>query len=229
MQGSPMQPNRAPPAYQQPHSSPGGQHQASTSGYSLPALNSTIQQQQQTAHDLEREHAREREADLERRQQQQEAIAQRDYEREIELREQQQRDQHQSPLENHTGSIPIQQPVASRVPATLHGPNGILNHQHAGTNGVQVAPSAPLGAPTGPGNVFVNGIQPAREASPRQFVQQGSQIISSQQLLNPGGVEAGQQLPAALSQGTQQPILNVRLACYSFTFFITFSCFGYTT
>ena len=210
MQGSPMQPNRGQPTFQQQLPPPGSQHQATAPGYSLPALDSTMQQQQppQVALEQDREHAREREAEIERRQQQ-EAIAQRDYEREIELREHQQREQHHSPLENHTGSIPIQQPVASRIPATLHGPNGILNHQHVGTNGVQVAPSAPLGAPSGPGNVFVNNMQPGREASPRQFIQQGPQLIPAPQLLNPGGLEAAQQVPAALSQGAQQPILNV--------------------
>ena len=206
-----MQLNRGQPAFQQQHSPPGAQHQATVPGYSLPALNSTMQQQQQSqaTHDIEREHAREREAEIERRQQQQEAIAQRDYEREIELREQQQRERHHSPLENHIGSIPIQQPVASRIPATLHGPNGILNHQHVGTNGVQTGPSVALGAPSGPVNVFANNVQPAREASPRQFIQQAPQLIPPQQLLNPGGVEAAQQLPAGLSQGAQQPILNV--------------------
>lgn len=210
-----MQPNRGQPLYQQQHSPPGSQQQAPASGYSLPALNSTMQQQQQqsqAAHDIEREQAREREAELERRQQQQEAIAQRDYEREIELREQQQRDQHQSPLETHTGSIPIQQPVASRIPATLHGPNGILNHQHVGTNGIQASAPAPLGAPSGPSNAFVNNVQSAREASPRSFMQQGPQMLPTQQLLNSGGLEAAQQLPVTLSQGTQQPILNVCLS-----------------
>lgn len=202
-----MQQNRV--AFQQQHSPPSNQHQNAAPAYSLPALNPAVQQvqQPQVVHEIEREQ-REREAELERRQQQ-EAIAQRDYEREIELREQQQREQLPSPLENHTGSIPIQQPVASRIPATLHGPNGILNHQHVGTNGVQTAPSAPLGAPTGPGNVFANNMPNARETSPRPFIQQGPQMIPAQQLLNPGGLEAAQQLTAPLSQGAQQPILNV--------------------
>ena len=40
-------------------------------------------------------------------------------------------------------------------------------------------------------------------------MQQGPQVIPAQQLLNPGGVGAAQQLPAALTQGAQQPILNV--------------------
>lgn len=189
-------------------------------GFSLPALNSAIQQQQQpaqTRQDIEREHMREREMEIERRQQQ-EQLAQREYEREHELREQQ-REQHHSPLENHTGSITIQQPVASRIPATLHGPNGILNHQHVGSNMAPNPPSAPLGAPNGPGNVFANGMQPAREPSPRtSFIQQGQQMIPAQQLLNPVGPDAMQQLPAALSQGAQQPILNVSLFAPSLYF-----------
>lgn len=213
-QGSPLQIPQAQPSFQQQHSPPSVQHQIAISGYSLPALNSAIQQQQQSAqamHDIERENAREREMEMERRQQH-EQMAQREYERENELREQQ-REQHHSPLENHTGSITIQQPVASRIPATLHGPNGILNHQHIGSNMPPNPSSAPLGAPTGPGNVFANGMQPTREPSPRTtFIQQGQQMIPAQQLLNPVGPDAMQQLPAALSQGAQQPILNVSLS-----------------
>ena len=171
-------------------------------GYSLPALNSAIQQQQsmQTMQDIEREHMREREIEIERRQQQ-EQMMQREYERENEMREQQ-REQHHSPLENHTGSITIQQPIASRIPATLHGPNGILNHQNVGSGIASNPPSAPLGAPSGPVNVFANGMPIAREPSPRTtFIQQGQQMIPAQQLLNPVGPEAMQQIPGALSQG----------------------------
>ena len=177
-----------------------------------------MQQQQapQAAHAIDRDQAKELEAEVERRRKQE--IAQREYEREIGLREREQREQrdqreqreqHQSPLENHAVSIPIQQPVASRIPATLHGPNGILNHQHIGAAGGQAPPSAPLGAPSGPGNVFANGLPAARDGSPRPFVQQGPQMIPAQQLLNPGGVGPAQQLPAGLAQGAQQPILNV--------------------
>ena len=210
--GSPIQIPQAQPPFQQ-HSPPSAQHQIPVPGYSLPALNPAMQQQQQSAQaiqDMEREHVREREMEIERRQQEQQ-MAQREYERENEMREQQ-REQHPSPLENHAGSITIQQPVASRIPATLHGPNGILNHQHAGSSMAPNPPSAPLGAPSGPGNVFANGMQTAREPSPRtNFIQQGQQMIPAQQLLNPVGPDAMQQLPAALSQGAQQPILNVSL------------------
>lgn len=211
--GSPIQIPQAQPPFQQQHSPPSAQHQIPVPGYSLPALNPAMQQQQQSAQaiqDLEREHVREREMEIERRQQEQQMV-QREYERENEMREQQ-REQHPSPLENHAGSITIQQPVASRIPATLHGPNGILNHQHAGSSMAPNPPSAPLGAPSGPGNVFANGMQTAREPSPRtNFIQQGQQMIPAQQLLNPVGPDAMQQLPAALSQGAQQPILNVSL------------------
>lgn len=194
-------------SFQQQQSPPGVQHQIATPGYSLPALGSTIQQQQSTQaiQDSDLERARERELDIERRRQQ-EQILLREYERENEMHEQQ--EQHHSPLENHTGSIPIQQPVASRIPATLHGPNGILNHQHGGSSMAPNAPSVPLGAPSGPGNIFANGMQPARDPSPRTaFIQQGQQMIPTQQMLTPIGPDG--MLPAGLSQGAQQPILNV--------------------
>lgn len=209
--GSPLQAPQAQIPFPQQQSPPGVQHQVVAPGLTLPALGATLQQQQQSAqamHDMDREQAREREVDIERRQQQ-EQMLQREYERENELREQQ-RDQHHSPLETHTGSITIQQPVASRIPATLHGPNGILNHQHAGSGMAPNPPSAPLGAPSGPVNVFANGMQPARELSPRTtFIQQGQQMIPAQQMLTPGGPDA--MLPGALSQGAQQPILNVSM------------------
>ena len=154
-----------------------------------------------------------REIDNRERQRQQEAMLQREHEiereRERELREQQQREQHQPPHENHTGSIPLQQPVASRIPSTLHGPNGILSNLGAGAG--PNPPSAPLGAPSGPGNVFGNNMQPAPEAAPRPFLQQPGQNIPPQQLLGFNGAGPSQQMQggmAALSQG-QQPILNV--------------------
>ena len=205
--GSPLQAPQGQAPFQQQQSPPGIQRQIAGPGYSLPALGSAIQQRQssQGIQDLDLEHARERELEIERRRQQ-EQILQREYERENEMREQQ--EQHQSPLENHTGSIPIQQPVASRIPATLHGPNGILNHQHAGSSMAPSAPSVPLGAPSGPGNIFANGMQPVRDPSPRTaFIQQGQQMIPTHQILTPVGPDG--MLPAGLSQGAQQPILNV--------------------
>lgn len=176
---------------------------------------------------MERDIERERVTD----QQMQQEIAQRRYDEETEMlhqqqREQQQREQmqreqlqqqhelHQSPRENHTGAIPIQQPVASRVPATLHGPNGILNDQHPGVGAAQSQPLAPLVAPSGPGNVFGNGVQAQNDNSLRPFAQQAMQGLPPQQLLGFSNAATPQQLPTgigALSQG-QQPILNDALS-----------------
>ena len=217
-QASPLQPSHGPPLSHQQHSPSGIQHhQMQSAGYALPALGSAVQQQQQQSPQatMNNERDREREQELDR-QRQQDILAQREYEmsREIELREQQQqqqRDQHQSTLENHTGSIPLQQPVASRIPATLHGPNGILANLGAGAG--PNPPSAPLGAPSGPGNVFGNSMQSTGESPPRAFIHQGPQNIPPQQLLGFGNAVTPQQLPngmAAISQG-QQPILNVSI------------------
>ena len=183
----------------------------------------------------------EREPDKERfmEQQRQHEIAQRRYEEETEKlhqheqqreqqqceqmhreqlqqREQQQRgQQHQSPRENHTGAIPIQQPVASRVPATLHGPNGILNDQHPGVGAAASSqPLAALGAPNGPGNVYGNGVQAQNDNSLRPFAQQVTQVLPPQQALGFSNATTPQQLSTgigALSQG-QQPILNDALS-----------------
>ena len=232
-----IQSARVPPApQQQQQQSPPGipHHPVQASGYALPTLGPSLQQQQspQAAMVMEREMERERLAE----QQKQQEIAQRRYDEETEIlqhqqqqqREQQQREQlqreqlqqresqqreQQSPRENHTGAIPIQQPVASRVPATLHGPNGILNDQHPG---VGTAPSQPLGAlgpSSGPGNVYGNGVQAQNDNSLRPFAQQVSQGLPPQQSLGFNNA-ASQQLPTgigALSQG-QQPILNDALS-----------------
>lgn len=133
----------------------------------------------------------------------------------LQQREQQQREQqHQSPRENHTGAIPIQQPVASRVPATLHGPNGILNDQHPGVGAASSQPLAALGAPNGPGNVYGNGVQAQNDNSLRPFAQQVTQGLPPQQALGFSNATTPQQLSTgigALSQG-QQPILNDALS-----------------
>ena len=187
----------------------------------------SLQQQQSPQAAMAMERDIERERFTEQRMQQE--MVQRRYEQETEMlhqqqreqlqREQvqqqelQQREQHQSPHENHTGAIPIQQPVASRVPATLHGPNGILNDQNPGV-GAPSQPLAALGAPNGPGNVFSNGVQAQNDNSLRPFAQQVTQGLPPQQLLGFSNAPTPQQLPTgigALSQG-QQPILNDALS-----------------
>ena len=166
------------------------------------------QQREQQQREQQIREQQQREQQIREQQQREQQI------REQQQHEQQQRDQNPSPRENHTGAIPIQQPVASRVPATLHGPNGILNDQHPGVGGAPSQPPAPLGAPGGPGNVFGNGVQASSDNSSRPFVQQVTQGILPQQLLGFSNAVTPQQLPtgvAALSQG-QQPILNDALS-----------------
>ncbi|KAL6715952.1 Transcriptional regulatory protein sin3 [Lecanora helva] len=137
---------------------------------------------------------------------------QREHQQREQQQQQQQREQLPSPRENHTGTIPIQQPIASRVPATLHGPNGILNDQHPGVGATTT--QTQLGAPSGPGNIHTNGVQAVNDNSLRSFPQQVTQSHPPQQLLGFSNAVTPQQLPngvAALSQG-QQPILNDALS-----------------
>ena len=171
------------------------------------------QRDQQQREQLQREQMQREQ--LQREQLQREQLQREQLQREqLQQREQQQREQHPSPRENHTGAIPIQQPVASRVPATLHGPNGILNDQHPGVGTAPSQPLAALGAPSGPGNVFGNGVQAQNDNSLRPFAQQVTQGLPPQQLLGFSNAATPQQLPTgigALSQG-QQPILNDALS-----------------
>jgi paired amphipathic helix protein Sin3a len=54
-----------------------------------------------------------------------------------------------APHHNSAGSIPIHQPVASRISGAIHSPGGLLaNH------GSSAAPPLPLGAPSGPVAAF---------------------------------------------------------------------------
>ncbi|KAK4451591.1 hypothetical protein QBC34DRAFT_436280 [Podospora aff. communis PSN243] len=89
---------------------------------------------------------RERERDLEEQRHraiQQEEIARRERERERDEAERQHREPYQPSAPHHSsaGSLPIHQPVASRISTTIHSPGGLLaNH------GVS-APPIPIGAP----------------------------------------------------------------------------------
>ena len=172
--------------------------------YPLPGINHAIQQQSPhsaSSLDREREYRAHEMRELDERQRQQESMM-REYDRERELREMQ-----QPPHETHAGSIPLQQPVASR-PAMLHGPNGILSAN--GNVGVGHAPPGPLGAPPGPGNTFVNGMQPMHDGTGRMLVQHQAQNIPPQQLLGFSPGVHHQQLQV-MTQG-QQPILNDALS-----------------
>ena len=172
--------------------------------------------------DLEREQVereREREIELDRHRQ---AIARSDYERELEAQEQhhrqrqEQRELHQSPLTNHAGPLQIAQPTP-RMTATLHGPNGILNHQNMGANTLPGVNTSSTSAPGGP-SAFTNGTRPS-ETSPRAFAQHVPPTLAQPQQ-SVGFTNANnsvqQQMPtglaASLSQGGQQPILTDALS-----------------
>lgn len=153
-----------------------------------------------------------RDRDVRDRQRQQDEIAQRerDLQREHEQRERQQREQPQAvPLQSQAGSIPIHQPVASRIQTTIHGPNGLLSH--LGTSANAGSSITTISMSNGPSNVFGNSVPP-NEGTPRAFIQQPVPGPTPQQQMMAFGATPGPHpLPggvAALPQG-QQPILNV--------------------
>ena len=204
-------------------SSPTALQHPSQPPYGLPTLGPTMSQQSpQAAIQAEREHTEREQRERMRQEQIQQEIAQQRYEqendrliqqRELQAREQLQREQLRSPRETHAGAIPLQQPVASRIPATLHGPNGILNEQHL-TSPSHAQPPPPMGAPSGPGNVFGGSMQAGNDNGIRPFAPQPPQSMPpQQQLLNLTMAVAPQQVNGvgALAQG-QQPILNDALS-----------------
>jgi len=131
---------------------------------------------------------RERELEEQHRQralQQQEELAQREREREHnerQERERQHRDQYQPPPphQNNTASIPIHQPVASRLAGTIHSPGGLLAN-HGGA-----PPSGPLGAPSGPGNAFGGPLHSDANRSIQHNPQAASSQLQQQQSFGPG-------------------------------------------
>ncbi|EER28429.1 Paired amphipathic helix repeat family protein [Coccidioides posadasii C735 delta SOWgp] len=211
--------NVPPPSHQQPPRY--AQHQQPSLGgsHSLPGISQSIQHsspQSSINRDRERE-SRDRDRDILERQremQREEEMMQR--EREIRERDrehaeryhreqqQQQQQQQHHPVQSHTGSIPIHQPVASKVQNSIHGPNGLLSNLGATTG-----PNAPQNALQGssvPGGLFGGQMQHP-DGPPRQYMP-----VQSQSLLFGGN--APSQIPgsvAALAQG-QQPILNDALS-----------------
>ncbi|KAI9764977.1 MAG: Transcriptional regulatory protein sin3 [Geoglossum simile] len=217
-----QQHSQAPTAPQQqpPTSSPAQQlGQTQSANYTLPSLGQSVQQQaSQGPSSLDRERElrereiREREA---RDRRQHEEAAQRERElREREHRERQQREHQQpsQPHQNHAGSIPIHQPVASKVTTAIHGPGGLLSNIGSAT-GVN-APSGPLGGvPNGPANMF-GGPLPLGQLVAQTIA--GAPIPQQHQVMAFGGAQAPNthQMPggvAGLPQG-QQPILNDALS-----------------
>jgi paired amphipathic helix protein Sin3a len=126
--------------------------------------------------------------------------------RERELVERTHREQLQHhPVQSHTGSIPIHQPVASKVPNTIHGPNGLLSNLGSGSG-----PGSSAGATNGSSGLFSIGSQ-QQESTPRPaYLHQTGPPAPPQQM--PGFVGPGPSpMPGHAAIGQQQPILNVSL------------------
>lgn len=129
---------------------------------------------------------REREMEEQHRQRailQQEELAQRERDHnERQERERQHRDQYQAAPshQNNTGSIPIHQPVASRLPGAIHSPGGLLaNHGGAPPT------SGPLGAPNGPSNAFGGPLHGDAGRAPQHNQQSGGAQQSQHQMFGP--------------------------------------------
>ncbi|KAM7222577.1 hypothetical protein V8F06_002071 [Rhypophila decipiens] len=114
----------------------------------------------------ERDHERERE--------------QRERERDRDDAERQHREPYQPTAPHHStaGSIPIHQPVASRVANTIHSPGGLLAN-HGGS-----APTIPLGAPSDPAPGF-GGPLHADSARPPQHGGPGTSAAPQHQMFAP--------------------------------------------
>ncbi|KYK57597.1 histone deacetylase complex protein [Drechmeria coniospora] len=118
---------------------------------------------------------REREMEDRHRAMQQHEEMRRDQERERERdrerdRDREPADRYQStPHQSSAGSIPIHQPVASRIPGAIHSPGGLLANHNGG------APSTHLGAPPGPMANFGGPLQSEHNRPPMQQHAAGSQ------------------------------------------------------
>lgn len=129
-------------------------------------------------------------------------------EREREHMERQREQQHT--VQSHTGSIPIHQPVASKVQNSIHGPNGLLS-SIGGAAAAAAAANPPQGSlqSGGPASLFGAQMPSHQDNGPRPYMQH-PQGPPAQQLLGFNNATPAQ-IPgnaAALAQG-QQPILNV--------------------
>ncbi|EXJ93677.1 hypothetical protein A1O1_02069 [Capronia coronata CBS 617.96] len=143
-------------------------------------------------------------------QRQRDEMMMREREREARERDQlermhQEQHQQQRPVQSHAGSIPIHQPVASKVQNSIHGPNGLLANGGAGAvphNGA---------APSGGSSLFGGPAQHEAQR-PSQYLHQQVAAPPTQQqgqafMPGPSPMPA----PAQLAHG-QQPILNDALS-----------------
>lgn len=148
-----------------------------------------------------------REMEMIERQRQREEFHMREQEqmnRDRELAERAHQEQLQNhPVQSHTGSIPIHQPVASKVPNTIHGPNGLLSNLGSGG-----APPNTIAASNGATGLFGVGSQ-QQESTPRPAYLHTNAPPPPQQPI-PGFAGPGPSpMPGHAAIGQQQPILNV--------------------
>lgn len=201
-----------PPAYG-PHAPP-----SHNPGHSLPGIGQAMRHPSPQPMNRERERDP-REQELIERQRQQEELAHREREqREREQLERQQlerqREQQHHPVQSHTGSIPLHQPVASKVPNSIHGPNGLLSNLGGNPANAQGSVQSSGGL----GGIYGSQVQPG-EGTPRPYMQHAPGGPGQPML---GYNSSGPQIPgsvAALAQG-QQPILNVGLPTVSLCDFL---------
>ncbi|KAJ6172478.1 hypothetical protein N7470_001545, partial [Penicillium chermesinum] len=155
--GAPHQP----PSYaQHPAGPPHG------SGHSLPGIGQAMQHASPQSLNRERERdSREREI-MERERQRQEEMAHR--ERERERAEQMERERQHHPVQSHPGSIPLHQPVASKVQNTIHGPGGLLSSLGASQSN---APQGNVQSSGGPASLFGTPMQQHGDGTPRPYMQ----------------------------------------------------------
>lgn len=162
--------------------------------------------QHRSPQSINRERERDsRERELIERQRQQEEMVHREREQIERQQLERQREQQHHPVQSHTGSLPLHQPVASKVPNSIHGPNGLLSNLSANPpNG----PQNTAQSSGGPGGIYGAQIPPGE--STRAYMQHPAGPPGQPML---GYSTSGPQIPgnvAALAQG-QQPILNVSL------------------
>lgn len=158
-----------------------------------------LREREMREHELREREMRDREL-----QRQRDDMMMRDREREQMERIHQDIQQHR-PVQSHAGSIPIHQPVASKVQNSIHGPNGLLANGGAGA--VQLN-----GPPPSTSNSLFGG--PAQH-EPQRSSQFLHQQVAAQppppqaQVFMPG--PSPMSAPAQLAHG-QQPILNDALS-----------------
>lgn len=109
--------------------------------------------------------------------------------------------------------VHLHQPVAVG-PRTVHGPNGLLGNP--GMGGPPPQPHMPLGAPSGPGNIFAGGPVQAAQGQAPQHPPGAAGLLTAYGPGAPGQPAQQQQLqamgqPQGQGQG-QQPILNDALS-----------------